>query len=417
MHHALFDPARLLREAAAAIHPEALGKDISVNIFCAEGLSSVWGDYSKLSQTLGVLCNNAVKFTPEGGMTRLSAEQRADQTLALSVADTGIGIAPAYQERVFTKFFQVDSSKTRRYEGAGIGLSVAKSIVEAHGGKIELVSEPGKGATFTVVLPGTVFETHEAIELPESCRGLPVVMVTALDDMDAKIKGIESGADDFLTKPPKKVELLARTKSLLNIKKLNDNLTSIEFVLFSMANAVEEKDHYTQGHVKRVSNMAMSLGRKMGLNETDLRALKIGGALHDIGKIGVPNKILNKPGPLNHEEMAIMQKHPESGYQICLPLKNNLGPALDIIQQHHEKLDGSGYPNGLTEKDISLVARIMAVADIYDALVTDRPYRKAMPIEKAVSILQQEANDKKLDKDVVQHLLGIINTSNETVLD
>ena len=254
------------------------------------------------------------------------------------------------------------------------------------------------------------YEVCRRIKENETTRLIPVVLVTALDDMEAKIKGIESGADDFLTKPPNKMELLARTKSLLNIKKLNDNLTSIEYVLFSMANAVEEKDHYTQGHVKRVSNMAMSLGRKMGLNDTDLRALKIGGALHDIGKIGVPNKILNKPGPLSDEEMAIMQKHPAAGYQICLPLKKNLGPALDVIKQHHEKLDGSGYPDGLTENEISVVARIMAVADIYDALVTDRPYRKAMPMEKAVQILKEEADDNKLDADVVRHLMEIINS-------
>ena len=252
------------------------------------------------------------------------------------------------------------------------------------------------------------YEVCRRIKDNEGTRLIPVVLITALDDIEAKIKGIESGADDFLTKPPNKMELMARARSLLNIKKLNDNLTSIEFVLFSMANAVEEKDIYTQGHVKRVSNMALTLGRKMGLGEKDMRALKIGGALHDIGKIGVPNKILNKPGPLNDEEWEIMKKHPEAGYQICLPLKKNLGPALDIIKQHHEKLDGSGYPNGLMERDISTVARIMAIADIYDALVTDRPYRKAMPVEKAIAILQEEADDNKLDKYVVRNLVELI---------
>jgi putative two-component system response regulator len=178
-----------------------------------------------------------------------------------------------------------------------------------------------------------------------------------------------------------------------------------------MANAVEQKDHYTQGHVSRVSAMAMNIGRRMGLGETDMRALKIGGALHDIGKIGVPNAILNKPGPLTQEEMEIMKKHPEAGYQICLPLKKNLGPALDVIRRHHEKLDGSGYPDGLRDKDISTVARIMAVADIFDALVTDRPYRKAMPVEKAIRILKQEASEAKLDETAVHHLANIINAS------
>ena len=242
----------------------------------------------------------------------------------------------------------------------------------------------------------------------ETTRLIPVVLVTALDDIEAKIRGIEAGADDFLTKPPNKMELMARARSLLNIKKLNDNLTSIEFVLFSMANAVEEKDRYTQGHINRVSHVAMAIGKQMGLGDMDIRALKFGGALHDIGKIGVPNRILNKPGPLDDDEWQVMKKHPEAGYQICLPLKNSLGPALDIILQHHEKLDGSGYPAGLTENDISMVARIMAVADIYDALVTDRPYRKAMPFEKAVAIINQDAANKKLDATVVRHLWEIL---------
>ncbi|MBU4318166.1 MAG: diguanylate cyclase [Proteobacteria bacterium] len=256
------------------------------------------------------------------------------------------------------------------------------------------------------------YEVCRRIKGSEATRLIPVVLITALDDMEAKIKGIEAGADDFLTKPPNKLELIARTKSLLKLKKLNDNLTSIEYVLFSMANAVEEKDIYTQGHVKRVSGMAVTIGRKMGLSEMDMRSLKIGGALHDIGKIGVPNEILNKPGPLTDEEWEIMKKHPSAGYQICLPLKKNLGPALDVIRQHHEKLDGSGYPDGLMEKDISIVARIMAVADIFDALVTDRPYRKAMSVAKALDILKQESNGNKLDKSVVEHLIQIVDSGN-----
>ena len=255
------------------------------------------------------------------------------------------------------------------------------------------------------------YEVCRRIKGNDATRLIPVVLITALDDMEAKIKGIEAGADDFLTKPPNKMELIARSKSLLKLKKLNDNLTSIEYVLISMANAVEEKDIYTQGHVKRVSSMAMSLGRKMNLSEMDMRALKIGGALHDIGKIGVPNEILNKPGPLTDEEWRIMKKHPEAGFQICLPLKKNLGPALEVIRQHHEKMDGSGYPDGLTGKDISRVARIMAVADIYDALVTDRPYRKAMPLEKALQVIKQEADENKLDKSVVNHLIEILGSA------
>lgn len=252
------------------------------------------------------------------------------------------------------------------------------------------------------------FEVCNIIKTNDETRMIPVVLITALDDTETKIRGIEAGADDFLTKPPNKPELLARVKSLLRLKKLNHNLTSIENVLFSMAKTVESKDSYTQGHVDRVSQLALSIGRSIGISEGELEALRFGGALHDIGKMGIPGSILNKPGPLNDDEWEIMKGHPEIGYKICLPLKKNLGKALDVVRHHHEKLDGTGYPDGLKENEISMVARIMAVADIYDALVTDRPYRKAMPRERALSILFEEADEGKLDANVVRSLYNIL---------
>jgi putative two-component system response regulator len=252
------------------------------------------------------------------------------------------------------------------------------------------------------------YEVCRLLKQSETTRLIPVVLVTALDDREAKIKGIEAGADDFITKPPNKKELLARTKSLIKIKRLNDNLTSIEYVLFSLAKAVESKDEYTQDHVERVSKLAITLGNKMGLSDREMEALRYGGILHDIGKIGIPGSILNKPGPLSTEEWEVMKNHPVAGYNICLPLKKNLGNALEVIRHHHEKLDGSGYPDGLKNEEISTAARIMAVVDIYDALVTDRPYREGMPLEKAVEILKQEANDEKLDKVVVNYLIEVV---------
>jgi putative two-component system response regulator len=229
-------------------------------------------------------------------------------------------------------------------------------------------------------------------------------MVTALHDIEAKVKGIESGADDFLPKPVNKIELQARTKSLITTKKLNDKLTSVEDVLFSLANAVEAKDSYTQGHTQRVADMAVLLGKKMNLTDDEVAALRVGGILHDIGKIGIPRDVLNKPGPLTAEEWDVMKQHPDIGHRICLPLKRTLGLALDMIQHHHEKLDGSGYPEGLQGDEISTVARIMAVVDIYDALVTDRPYRKGMTKKKALSILMQEGDEGKLDKPIIEQL-------------
>ncbi len=252
------------------------------------------------------------------------------------------------------------------------------------------------------------FEVCRRIKNTPRTQMVPVILVTALDDLESKIKGIEAGADDFLTKPPNRPELIARTKSLVKMKRLNNSFTSIENVLFSLARAVEAKDRYTQGHTERVSSLSLALGKKMGLSSQDMTALSYGGVMHDIGKIGVPNHILNKPGHLDKNEWAVMQQHSDIGYRIGLPLEKNLGLALQVIRSHHEKMDGSGYPDGLTGENIPLAARIVGIVDIYDALTTDRPYRKAMAKEKATAILLEEADQGKLDKRIVQELIDLL---------
>jgi putative two-component system response regulator len=263
-----------------------------------------------------------------------------------------------------------------------------------------------------IMMPGMDgFEVCRRLKQSETTRLIPVVMVTALDDSDAKVKAIEAGADDFLTKPPNKTELLARAKSLTRVKRLNNSLTTIENVLISLAKAVEAKDAYTQGHILRVANLAVALGRRMGLPETQIEALRIGGILHDIGKIGVSAEILNKPGPLDDEEWEDMKGHPDAGYEICLPLAHNLGEALDIIRHHHERIDGSGYPDGLKGNEIAVTARIMNVVDIYDALTSNRPYRNALTTEKATGILKEEVAQGKLDEEIVALLIAMLDRS------
>ena len=175
-----------------------------------------------------------------------------------------------------------------------------------------------------------------------------------------------------------------------------------------MANAIEAKDSYTQGHIERVANLAVAVGQRLGLSGTDLTALKYGGFLHDIGKIGIELSILNKPGPLDEDEWNKVKEHPLTGYRICQPMKSTLGKALTIVRSHHEKLDGSGYPDGLTGDDIPLVARIMAVVDIYDALVTERPYAQALPKSKALGILDEDVQSGRLDADIVEKFRTLI---------
>ncbi len=252
------------------------------------------------------------------------------------------------------------------------------------------------------------FETCLELKKQERTRLLPVILITALGDSQSRLKGIQAGADDFISRPPNQAELLARSSSLIRANKLNKSLTNVENVLFSMASAVEAKDEYTQGHIERVANLAVSMGRMMMLCGKDIKALQYGGILHDIGKIGIPDEILNKPGPLDGNEWEVMKQHPAIGYKICMPIGETLGSALDVIRYHHEKIDGSGYPYGIRGDQIPTVARIMAIADIYDALVTDRPYRKGIGRAKAIEILNEDAANGKLDSKIVDILIHML---------
>jgi len=260
-----------------------------------------------------------------------------------------------------------------------------------------------------IMMPGLDgYEVCKRVKTRQSTRLIPVILITALDDLQARVRGIEAGADDFLSKPANREELLARSRALIRVRELNRNLVSVENALFSLASAVEAKDNYTLGHTQRVANLAVALGKRLRLSDKEIFALRLGGILHDVGKIGIAEEILNKPGKLEAHEWEVMKSHPEIGYRICLPLKSTLGIALDVVRHHHEKLDGSSYPDGLKGDEVSLAARIMCVVDIYDALVTERPYRKAVSKEKAIEILQEEVDQQKLDKRVVNELEDLV---------
>ena len=257
-----------------------------------------------------------------------------------------------------------------------------------------------------VMMPGmNGFETCRQLKGLEVSAGIPVILVTALDDVESKVTGIEAGADDFVSKPYHFEELSARAASLIRLKRSQDGMTSMRNVLLSLAAAVEAKDRYTQGHTERTARQAVRLGEKLGLSAPEIDGLRIGGNLHDIGKIGVPESILNKPGPLTDEEWKVMRTHPEIGYRICASLGRTMDIALTVIRHHHERLDGSSYPDGLVGAQIPLVARIMAVVDTYDALVTDRPYRAALSKQEAFAILRGEVAGGKLDGRVVNALV------------
>ncbi|RJP22114.1 MAG: response regulator [Candidatus Abyssobacteria bacterium SURF_5] len=248
----------------------------------------------------------------------------------------------------------------------------------------------------------------ERLKGTKTTRLIPIIMLTAMDDFDNKIRGIETGADDFLAKPVRPRELYARVQSLLRIKNLTDNLESAETVIFSLANAIEAKDVFTKGHTDRVSSLARRIGEYIGMSETETENLEKGGILHDIGKIGIRDTILNKPGKLTDEEFEEIKKHPETGEKICRPLRS-LEPVLPIIKCHHERFDGSGYPLGLAGEQIPLPARIVALVDVYEALRSKRAYRDAMPHAEAMAILLRETAESKFDPEVLKKFEEMMN--------
>jgi putative two-component system response regulator len=285
------------------------------------------------------------------------------------------------------------------------------SVTDGNRAFMEICSQTVDLALLNVRMPGrTGLSVCRAVKARAETCLLPVVLITGFTNSQDRMQGIEAGADDFLSKPVNKEELLARVRSLVRLKRITDDLENAEAVLCMLARSIEAKDPYTEGHCDRLSHYAVSLAEAIGLSGEQCVALRRGGIIHDIGKVAVPEFVLLKPGPLDDSEQKIMQEHTIVGEHICAPLKS-FRSVLPIIRSHHEKQDGTGYPDHLKGDEIPLAARVLQTVDIYDSLTTDRPYRKALSQGRALEIMWEETNRGWWDAELINALQGILQES------
>jgi len=306
-------------------------------------------------------------------------------------------------------------------------------IVDASAANLSNVRSTLEGSAHELIEATTTSEAIAAISLhrvdlvlidmsapelgaPEFCRMLkkagatqflPVFVMASSDDLESEVRAIEAGADEFLVRPLRPRAFRARVQASLRHKAMIDSLDDSETVLFSLAQSVEERDPSLGQHCQRLALMAAAMGVTLGLPAPDILALQRGGYLHDIGKVAIPDHVLFKPGPLTPEEWEVMKTHSERGERICSSMRS-LGPVLPIIRHHHERWNGTGYPDGLKGEEIPLLARILQLADIYDALTTARPYKRALSPEEALQILNEEVAKGWRDPKLVEMFTDIL---------
>lgn len=287
----------------------------------------------------------------------------------------------------------VDDHPSSRMTAVALLSVEGYEVLEAESGLkgLELVSKANPDLILLdVMMPGMDgFEVCRRLKNDEQTRLIPVVFITALNDTRSRIMGIEAGGDDFLSKPFDRLEFSARVKSLVHQKRLNEDLDHAEQVLFSIARAIESRDPDTGDHCERLVAMGKAFGEYIQLSRIDIRNLMWGGYLHDIGKVGIPDAVLLKKGSFDAEEREIMNNHVLIGERICKPLRSMHG-VIPIIRHHHERWDGSGYPDGLVGNDIPYLAQVFQIIDIYDALTSERPYKSAFTPAKALDIIAHE---------------------------
>jgi len=296
-------------------------------------------------------------------------------------------------------------------EGEGYDLEMAENGLQAIEKAKELLPDV---ILLDVMMPGmTGFEVCQHIRNDPQIAEIPIIILTALDDRESLLNALKAGADDFISKPFDRYELRAR---LLGITQLNryqkliqeraklreantQLLSAYEATIEGWSHAMDLRDRETEGHSQRVTQLTVKMSQALGLGNDDIMHIRRGALLHDMGKIGVPDAILHKPGPLTDDEWILMRKHPQFAFDMLYPIEY-LRPALGSPLSHHEKWDGTGYPRGLKGEEIPMAARIFAVVDVWDALTSDRPYRPAWSEEQALTYIREQSG-KHFDPDAV----------------
>jgi putative two-component system response regulator len=275
-----------------------------------------------------------------------------------------------------------------------------RTVTSGEAALVACATDPPDLVLIDLVAQGHAFEVCRQLKGREATRFVPVVIVTAQSDRGERLRGIEMGADDFLIKPFDEAQLRARVRSLLRLKRYTDELESAEAVFLGLGAAIEARDPSTRGHCQRLARYATALGGALSLDRRDVEALGRGGFLHDIGKIAVPDHVLLKTGALDVQETLVMREHPVVGDTLCAGLRS-LRPVRPIVRHHHERLDGSGYPDGLRNGQVPLLAQIVGIVDVFDALTTDRPYRTPVAPEVAFELLMDESSKGWRDRSLV----------------
>jgi cyclic di-GMP phosphodiesterase len=293
----------------------------------------------------------------------------------------------------------------RRLLGAqGYDVAVAHDGMEA---LAQVAEVPPDVVLLDVNMPAPLdgFEVCRRLRNDSRTRLTPIVMVTGMDERQHRLNSIDAGADDFLTKPVDCDELLARVRSLARLKQYTDDQDSASSIVMTLASMIEARDGHGEGHCHRMANYGTRFGRQLGLGDDDLQALYRGGFLHDMGMLAIPDTVLRKVGPLEPKEFELMKSHTTIGAELCGHLRS-LHAVQPIVRHHHERRDGSGYPDELRGDDIPLLAQIVGIVDVYEAITTHAPYQAAQPVEHAVRMLRSHVERGWRSAELVETFVG-----------